>query len=32
MNIIDKESYFLIVRRVQPEHPVKNKPGFVEAA
>jgi hypothetical protein len=32
MNIIDEESYPLIVRRVQPEHPIKDTPGFLEAA
>ena len=32
VNIIGKESYPLIVGRVQPEHPVKNTGGFLEAA
>jgi hypothetical protein len=31
MNIIDKESYPLIVGRVQPEHPIKDTPGVLEA-
>ena len=31
LNIIDKESYALIVGGVQPEHPVKNTHGFAEA-
>jgi hypothetical protein len=32
LNIIDEQSYPLIVGGVQPEHPVKNTHGFVEAA